>query len=242
MRGLGRYVRVLELFTEQRSEWTIPDIATALLIPASTVYRTIQDMVAANFLEAANEAQYRLGASFIEIDRLIRVTDPLYRIGTPLLLDLVDQARIPSTAMLARLYNETVMCVSQAAIIAESIPTSYERGLPRPLSRGATSKVILAHLPPRRLKHLLEQENAGCSVEEMRQELAQIRKRGYSMTRGEVDEGIVGIAAPVIVRSRSMLGSLSLAVRTTDMDPLKEKRLVLLVTSAARLLTDELSR
>lgn len=241
MRGLGRYVRILKLFTEERSQWTIPDIAASLSVPASTVYRTVQDMVAANFLESANEAQYRLAASFIEIDRLIRVTDPLYCIGTPLLRDLVSQARVPCIAILARLYNETVMCISQAATPGDDIATSYERGLPRPLTRGATSKVILAHLQPRRLKRLLESEEATGSPEEMREELSLIRKRGYSVTRGEVDKGLVGVAAPVVVAGRSMLGSLSLVVRADDIDPQHEKRLILLVTTTARLLTDELS-
>ncbi len=241
MRGLGRYVRILKLFTEERSQWTIPDIAASLSVPASTVYRTVQDMVAANFLGAANEAQYRLGASFIEIDRLIRVTDPLYCVGTPLLRDLVAQARVPCVAILARLYNDTVMCVSQAMTPGEDMATSYERGLPRPLTRGATSKVILAHLPPRRLKRLLEREDAAGSLEAMREELALIRKRGYSVTRNEVDEGMVGVAAPVVVSGRSMLGSLSLVVRGSDIDPQQEKRLILLVTGTARLLTDELS-
>lgn len=241
MRGLGRYVRILKLFTPERSELTVPDIAASLSVPASTVYRTVQDMVAANFLESANEAQYRLAASFIEIDRLIRLTDPLYCAGTPLLRDLVEQARVPCVAMLARLYNETVMCVSQASTPGEDVATSYERGLPRPLTRGATSKVILAHLPPRRLKLLLEREGTIGSVEEMREELTLIRKRGYSVTRGEVDDGMMGVAAPVVVASRSILGSLSLVLRQSDIDPQAEKRMILLVSSTARLLADELA-
>jgi DNA-binding IclR family transcriptional regulator len=241
MRGLGRYVRILKLFTQERGEWTIPDIAASLAVPASTVYRTVQDMVAANFLESANEAQYRLAASFIEIDRLIRLTDPLYCAGTPLLRDLVAQARVPCVAVLARLYNETVMCVSQAAAPGEDIATSYERGLPRPLTRGATSKVILAHIPPRRLKLLLEREGAIGSLEQIREELALIRKRGYSVTRGEVDQGLLGVAAPVVVTGRSILGSLSIVVRAADIDPQAEMRLILLVTATARLLTDELT-
>lgn len=111
MSGLNRYVSVLRLFSEKRSEWTVAEIAAALKVPASSIYRRVREMVAADFLEPATEARYRLGAVFIEFDRLVRVTDPLYRIGTDLLKDVVAQARVPCAAVLARLYDDKVMCV-----------------------------------------------------------------------------------------------------------------------------------
>ena len=73
---LKRFLDVLRLFDESKSVWTVPDIAQALATPSSTVYRTVRELLAANFLEPAQESHYRLGAAFIEFDRLIRMTDP----------------------------------------------------------------------------------------------------------------------------------------------------------------------
>lgn len=245
MGGLSRYVSVLRLFDEKHDEWTVPDIAAALDIPASTVYRTVRDMVATYFLESAAEARYRLGACFFEFDRLVRVTDPIYRVGNALLCDIGAQARVPCVAVLARLYDDRVMCVADWRS-AEDVYTSYERGLPRPLTRGATSKVILAQLPSRRLAKLLENTPPEAapltkSAVKFRKELAVIRKRGYAITRGEVDKKVVGIAAPVSVPERALLGSLSLIVPANAIDEVVERRLVLLVVSLAALLTAELT-
>lgn len=241
MRGLGRYVRILHLFGDHQSQWTVAEIATALNVPASTVYRTVQDMVSADFLEAGSDARYRLGVSFIEIDRLIRVTDPLYSVGTPLLSDICAQARVPCVAFLARLYNDTVMSVSQAATSDGYVQTSYERGRPRPLTRGATSRIILSHLPTRRLRRLLESEPIpGRSIDDIRAELSVIRKRGYCVARGEVDPGLMGIAAPVFFSDRATLGSISLVARIQDVDTQLEMRLAMLVVATARVLSDEL--
>lgn len=245
MGGLSRYVSVLRLFDEKHDEWTVPDIAAALDIPASTVYRTVRDMVATYFLESAAEARYRLGACFVEFDRLVRVTDPIYRVGNALLCDIGAQARVPCVAVLARLYDDRVMCVADWRS-AEDVYTSYERGLPRPLTRGATSKVILAQLPSRRLAKLLENTPPEAapltkSAVKFRKELAVIRKRGYAITRGEVDKKVVGIAAPVSVPERALLGSLSLIVPANAIDEVVERRLVLLVVSLAALLTAELT-
>ena len=244
LRGLGRYKRILQLFTEQRSQWTIAEAAAALDVPASTLYRTVQDMVAANFLDAASDARYRLGASFIELDRLSRITDPLYSLGVPVLDQIVIQAKIPCVAVLARLYNDTVMCVAQANVGAsdDEIHTSYERGRPRPLTRGATSKVILAQLPAGRLKRLMA--DSGLEEEELAQlraELPVIRRQGYCITRGEVDTGLMGIAAPAVVAELSLIGSLSLVCRQEDVTPQQERRLAMLVYSEAKLLSDELA-
>lgn len=248
MSGLKRYSSILHLFDEARSDWTVPDISAALKVPASTIYRTVRELVAENFLEPATEGRYRLGAAFVELDRLVRVTDPIVRVGTASLRDVTTQARIPCVGVLARLYGDTVMCVADAASDAGAVRTSYERGRPRPLTRGATSKAILAQLPTRRLHRLLDTQVAterhphAPSPAELREELAIVRRRGYCVTRGEVDPGRVGIAAPVSVPGRALIASLSLVVEAAALDHAIERRLILLVVSTASLLTEELSR
>jgi DNA-binding IclR family transcriptional regulator len=246
MGGLSRYISVLRLFDEQHSEWAIPDIAAAVDVPASTVYRTVRELVATEFLEQAAEAKYRLGACFVEFDRLVRVTDPLYRVGTALLRDVVTQARVPCVGILARLYDDKVMCIADYRSDEGTVYTSYERGRPRPLTRGAASKAILAQLPARRLSRLLDALPAEAapvpkSAGKFREELVAIRKRGYAITRGEVDKRIVGVAAPVFVPDRALMGSFSLAIPADIVDDTLERRLVLLVVSSAKLLTAEVT-
>ena len=241
MRGLGRYVRVLRLFDGVHNQWSIAEIASTLGVPVSTAYRTIQDMIAANFLEAASDAKYRLGPSFIELDRLIRVTDPLYSAATPLLLQLATDAHLPCVAFVARLYNNTVMCVSRAVVAESSVPTSYERGFPRPLTRGATSKVILSQLPSRRLGRLLKDQLDDEQLAAMQKELAAIRKRGFCVTRGEVDKGVIGISAPLLFPDRMTPGSVNIALRSDDVDAECEIALAKLVMSVGTALTESLA-
>lgn len=237
---------VLRLFSESRNEWTVQEMSEALDVPASTLYRTLRELVTANFLEASTEANYRLGPAFIEFDRLIRSTDPLAGIGVSLLRECAMQARIPSAAILARLYGDTVMCVADVTSKDSVIPTSYERGRPRPLLQGATSKAILAQLPTRKLNRLLDahrpRRKFEPTAEELREELVAVRRRGYCVARGEVDKGLMGIAAPVVLSERGLIASLSLIVEAASVDSSTERRLVLLVVSTASLLTEELKR
>ena len=248
MSGLRRFTEILRLFGEKESDWTVQEMSDKIGVPASTVYRTVRELVDAGFLEPSREAHYRLGAAFVEFDRLIRLTDPLVKAGSGLLKEIALRANIPCVAVLARLYGDRVICAADEVGNGSTIRTSYEQGRPMPLLRGATSKTILAQLPTRRLNKLLSGISndtsglSGPSTERFREELSAIRKRGFCITRGEVDEGLVGIAVPVACPELAIVASLSLVVQATMLTADIEQRLVLLLVSAAGLLTEALRR
>lgn len=244
MSGLARYSSILRLFTPEDPSWTVPQMSAALGTPTSTVYRTVRELAGEGFLEASVDAHYRLGSAFVEFDRMMRLTDPLVRTGAPLLRDLVHEVRLPCTCVLARLYGDRVISTADERTPGAKIPTSYERGRPMPLIRGATSKAILANLPTRRLKNLLQSEGAADASEEavsaLKKELLSIRKRGYSVTRGEVDPSLIGIAAPIANRDLAISASISVILEASSSTPSAEQRLILLVVSSAKMIVDEL--
>ncbi|NVO12477.1 MAG: helix-turn-helix domain-containing protein [Rhodoplanes sp.] len=244
MVGLARFVRILRLFDEERCVWTVPEMASALGQPASSVYRAVRELVAAAFLEPATEAHYRLGAAFVEFDRLVRLTDPLMRLGEPRLADVAHQAGVPCAVLLARLFGDTVMCVADTRTGALPRRPSYERGRPMPLTRGATSKTILAQLPARRLLRLIARIEGEATplaqITELRDILSVIRKRGHCVSRGEIDDGLAGLAVPIAVPELGIAASLSLVVEAARLDAGLEHRLVLMLLASACLLVDQL--
>lgn len=245
--GLERHLGILRLYSEQTSHWTVQKMAEALGQPTSSVYRVVRDLVASGFLEPSPDAQYRLGPAFIEYERLIRLSDPLLAAGGSLLPEIALQAAIPCVAVLARLYGDTVMCVADASPVGQSITSSFERGRPMPLMRGATSKMILAQLPARRLEKALTSSQSGLKASgaaetaTLRRELAAIRRRGYCVTIGEVDGDRIGLAAPVAVPRLHLVASLSLVIAGPALDTRLQQRLLLLLVSSASLLTEQLN-
>jgi DNA-binding IclR family transcriptional regulator len=243
MSGIDRYINVLNLFTVEKSMWTVQEVSTALNVPTSTTYRTIRELARVKMLEPAMEGYYRLGPAFIEFDRRTRLTDPLLQAGVPILSDIAHHANVPCIAVLARLYGDTVMCVADTRSVGSTVQTSYERGRPRPLLRGATSKVILAQLTTRRLNNLLASGQPVLpSDTDLRSELALIRKNGYCVAYAEVDEGRVGIAAPISIQEQGLEASLSLVIDSASSNESLERRLVLLLVSSAALLKEQLVR
>ena len=243
MAGLSRFIAVLRLFDTgvpgNADSWTVPAMATALSAPASTLYRTVRELTKAGFLEQAGEAHYRLGPAFLEFERLLRLNDPLVRLGRDVIADLLRQAGVPSLALMARLYNGEVMCIADEASPAATFRSSYERGRPMPMTRGATSKVILAHLQPRELNRLI---GPRASTIELRKELQTIRRAGFLATASEIDPGLAGIAAPIVLAEAGITASLTLVCEEATLDDAARRRLILLVVSAASLLAEAIRR
>ena len=239
MAGLDRYIAVLRLFSQGQSEWTVGDMAELLGVPQSTVYRTVRDLVGENFLEVASEARYRLGSVFIEFDRLLRLTDPLLTAGSQVLEDVVAAAGVPCVGLLCRLYNDTVMCIADATAPGATFTSSYERGRPMPLTMGATSKAILAHVPTRRFNRVVEQWPEARS-QAFRAELLAVRKAGVCVSSGEIDADVVGVAAPVRGKAPDVLASLSLVIPQEMADEAMVARISAATMAGARLIEEKL--
>ena len=132
------------------------------------------------------------------------------------------------------------MCVHQVVGRGPQQPVSYERGRLIPLFRGATSKIILAHLPARTLKSLfmrnavtIADSGLGRTWDEFRQRLAALRRDGAAVARGELDSGRVGIAAPIF-EGQAILGSLSFVLPADRTDDNLIGRLAPLTIAGAR--------
>ncbi|MEM1375693.1 MAG: IclR family transcriptional regulator C-terminal domain-containing protein [Pseudomonadota bacterium] len=235
MSGFDRYDKVLRLFTAQKSTWTVAEISGELGTTSSTTYRTVRELVAAGLLESTVASSFRLGPAFLEYEQLMRVTDPLVRSGAVFLETLVEQLDVPCSSFLARLYGEKVMCVAEARTPNMTLQTSYRRGRPMPILRGATSKAILATLatrPRERLVHKLADIGPE-GVAELFAELQSIRKSRLSVTFGEVDTGAIGIAAPIENKPLGINASLSVVLRAEDFsEPVKARVFSLLSTNA----------
>lgn len=248
MSGLDRFVAVLSLYSESAGVWSVQEMADTLGLPPSTVYRNVRDLVKASFLEPAAGARYRLGSAFPRYDRLARNTDPVVRLGSSLLHEVVLQARVPCVALLSRLCNDMVMCIDhEAAKNVEFEWSLFERGRPIPLTKGATSKVILAQLPAQQRNKLLASGRGNGSDEAA--ELSKkgdlfsfIRKQGYHVSHGEIDPSLIAIAAPISVPDMGLSASISLILEAKISHEDLERRLVLLLHSSANLLTEQLRR
>lgn len=244
----NRLISVIQLFDNGRSVWTVDEIAQALSTSPSTAYRSVRSLVQAGFLDPVTGAGYALGPAFIRYDRVLRHNDPLIKAADRIMSDLLAQTDQGATVILCRRFRDCVMCVHEVQGTKPHAPTSYQRGVAMPMFIGATSKIILAHLPDRVLKSTyLDNEQVIRRVlkvkdwRQFRDQLRAIRRAGIAVTDSEVAKGRIGIAAPV-VRQDQVIASISLVIAAKTLGRRKAETLTPPVLAAAARISQNLAR
>lgn len=191
MASADRILQILELFTPARRAWTAVEAAHALKMSRASAYRYLAQLEEAGFVEPVAGHRYALGPRIVELDRQIRLADPLVQASADEMVKLARETG--GIALLCRLHKDRVLCIHQERGARAPKFVSYERGRAMPLHRGATSKVILAFLPP------------------LPKALEQIRRERLCIAYGEVDPDACGIAVPLEDGAR-VVGSLSVVL------------------------------
>ncbi len=238
MSSLQKMLSLLDVFTLAAPVWSTEDLIRYSGCSRSTCYRYIKVLQNAGFLAPVAGGAYILGPRIIELDRHIRMCDPVYIAGGPPMRKLA--ASTGHSALLFILFSDTVMCVREE-LKADAPEGLLSRGERRSLFSGAASKVILAHLPPHQLRSLYAKHRKtiaaaglGSDWQAFRETLRDIRKDGYCLTIGEYRRGALGIAAPLFNSAGSVLGSLGIATHATSVKRAEIPALAKSVVKAAR--------
>ncbi len=91
MAQLIKVMQVLDLFTEARSTLSAEEIAAQLGIPRTTAFRYVGELTEAGLLKNL-AGQYSLGLRIIQLDYMIRRSDPLLFAGRECMVTLARSA------------------------------------------------------------------------------------------------------------------------------------------------------
>ena len=201
MNSLERVLALLDVFTEDRLEWTPEELMAKLGYSRPTLYRYLKTLKEAGFLSSMPNGGFTLGPRVVEMDFLMRKSDTLARHAQAHLDSFA--ADYPCAAMLVRWYGNKLLVVASECT-TPGLENDYPRGRPLPLARGAISRAIMARLTRRKLLATIEANlpeldaiGLGASVEEVMDELRKVRRLGYAVAHGEVTPGVTGIASPI---------------------------------------------
>ena len=217
-----RILAILDLFEEGRLNWRPEEMMQRLGYARPTLYRYLRTLRDTGFLVALPGGAYSLGPKVVELDFLMRKADPLIAAARPELEPLAEGWT--GAALLVRWYGQRLLCV--ASVCAEGAPvTSYPRGRPMPLAKGAISRAILAYLPRGQQTTLIaENEDAFAAVgltgaAAVQDALREVRRDGTAVARGEVTPGVLGVAAPVFDEGRQPVAALCLTTEQRRTEP-----------------------
>jgi len=206
--GADRVVRVLDLLGTGSEGLGVGEVARRLQVHPSTASRLLGTLAASGFVERDGASgRYRLGARIVGLAA-----------ATVALLPVVSQARpelehlstvTSETANLAILDRFHVVYVDQVTPAHTVVMASWV-GRRSPAHASSSGKVLLAFGDPRTrqvlLRRRLERLTPRTVTDPARlvRVLEQTKRQGYASGIGELEDGLVTMAAPVLVDGRAV--------------------------------------
>lgn len=211
--SLSKMLAVLELFDEDHPTWTVDDVCVRLQLSASSGYRYVRELTAVGLLNRLTGGVYVLGPRVVELEYVMRTSDPVGKVGRPILERLSEATGCD--ALLSNIYGLHIINLLHVRGV-EELDVTYTRGRQHPLFRGAVAKSILPFLSRSQLvkihqAHQAEIAHAGLGDDWLPfwRHLQAIKRQGFVESRGELDPGIHGLGMPVLVDG-AVIGSVTL--------------------------------
>lgn len=199
MNSINRTLNILSYITTNKLPVTPQMISKALNIPISTVYRLLTILINWEFITFAKQyGTYTVGA------QSIKTQDKYYHHS------LLMSASKSELQVLGKKTQETVaiitsnLCETICVDMVESsqaLRCSFVVGRGNTLIKGASAKTLLAFRDQDYQELVFETHGSQLktteSLQQLKQALTQIRQQGYGMSISEIDEGVLGVAAPI---------------------------------------------
>lgn len=197
---MDRALRVLELLS-RRGRLGVTEVAGELGIHKSNAHRMLATLGEHGLVERDRETEkYRLGFGLVSLAGAVTAD-----------IDVVEAARAAGqrlsertgeTVILTTLVDGELVILHQTSSRASVLGVDWS-GWRMPLHCTPGGKAMLAYLPEPEKERLvstpLERYTANTIVDplELREQLGEIRSRGYGYTVEELEVGLNGVAAPV---------------------------------------------
>lgn len=215
LRTVDRALQVLLQFDERHPEWSSSELAQALGLHRSIVYRILATLERRGFVtQTDHRGRFRLGLKLVELGNVVLAGMDPRQVAHPIMARLVQETG--ESAFLTVISGDESVCVDKIDS-PQRIRVTLTVGGRYPLHAGASNKILLAYLPQETIDELIARglepitPNTITDAERLREDLATIRKQGWAHSVGELTPGVAAIAVPLRDSNGAVVAALSIA-------------------------------
>lgn len=224
--ALRRGLAVLRLLASRPSPVSAGAIARDLGLARSTTYELLTELAAAGFaVHLPAERRWGLGVGAFEIGSAYLRSEPLERLGRPILARLAMTAK--ATAHLGILHGPQMLYLVKEKPPGSSVTLVTDVGIRLPAALTATGLSILAHLPSGQVRALFPDADAfvdrtgrgPTSLRELRPILQDVNRRGWAHEDGQITGGAASVAAAVFDHNSMPIAAVGITVAHSCPEP-----------------------
>lgn len=195
MQSLKRVLALLEAVADSGQSVAVGDVSSRADLPLSTTSRLLAELAEEGLVEKDSHGHYVLGPRLFELTHRAPGRLTLASAARPEMSALRDE--LGETVSLHVRYGDQRVCVA-AATSDHPVSRVVPEGLAMPLFGTATGTVLLANAPEHRREEILGGRDLEHSaLDQLRNELSEVRDRGWSFVADEWVEGVTGISVAV---------------------------------------------
>jgi len=241
--ALARGLDVLAAFGADRPAMSLTEVATAAGLARPTARRLLLTLEELGFVRSSG-GLFRLTPKVLTLGMAYVGALGLWDIARPHLEDLV--ARTGESSSMAQLDGSDIVYVARVSV-PKLIALRVEIGTRFPAVQTSQGKVLLAALPVEDVAATLAIPSRaglppyiGRSPEQLRNELTQIRARGWALADEELAPGVRSVAAPVRDGTGAVRAAMNVTVHAaeTSTETLVRKHLPQLLRTAGDVSAD----
>ncbi len=214
---LDRTFSILELFDEERPEWSATEVARALDLPVPTAHRILAALRQRGYVSQYEETKrFRLGNAALRLGDRARAVVDLRSLALPALRRLSRDTGETALLTVLTARQDHGMCLERVET-SQPLRLSVQPGRQLPLHAGASQKALMAFMDPTVVERLLARPlERLCTYtitapELLREELQRIRDQGWASSLEETNVGVWGLAAPILDAHREVVCAVGIA-------------------------------
>lgn len=234
-------VQLLLAFDERHHTRSVADLAEALRMPTSSVYRYLSVLRETGMIEEAGPGEYRLSWVFVRLARAARAAgDTLEGLARPVLASVAEAGG--ETALLIKRMGWSAVCVDRVDS-PHPVRLQFDPGQPMVLHKGSAARVLLASMPAAERRRYLASVSGLTEHErdQIEADVDTVARVGWVESFGEVDDGIWGTSA-VIRDQGEVVAALGVAGPLYRLQQADRARITDLVISGAAEISAALER
>jgi IclR family acetate operon transcriptional repressor len=240
VRAVDRALEILMAFTAADYELSAGELLKRVDLSRPTLYRLLYTLEQSGFLISVGEPQkFRLGPSVAHLAHVWTSSLDLVDVARPILRKIWEQ-----TAETVALFVPQGAYRTCIAELPSTQPLSFKRGVGyrERIVLGASGRAILANANISATE--LEEYAQGTSVDlsNYPKELELIRKRGYAVSKSELIQGAVAIAAPFFNSAGQVAGSIGVFGPSARLDAARIEEIGKLLMTEAESMAKALGR
>lgn len=215
-------LQVLDYVARQGHDVTLTETVQELKLPKTTVFRYLQTLSAAQFLEHdLKRDRYGVGSKFRSLARVDQELQGLRDIAQPEMRTLMETFH--ETVNLAVLSENEVVYIDMLEP-GRPLRANARIGHRHPAHSTSLGKAMMAFLPDAdalALSSDLPQRtiNTLTDADKLRRQVDDVRRRGYAIEVGENEDGLMCIGVPILDRTGYPVAAMSLSAPERRMKP-----------------------